>query len=240
MKKIFSFLKNNKHFFLLLYAAVYIPWFCQVEKKVNIHSDFHIIHMALDDYIPFCEFFIIPYYLWFVYMAVSIIYIAFNDGPTCWRMGAFLITGMTVFLIISTVYPNGHHLRPDTFARDNFCVDLVRKLYATDTPTNLFPSIHVYNSIGVHLALIHCNKLMKNPKTKWVKPVSLVLMISIILSTMFLKQHSVFDVLTAFALAAGMYFVCYGSLSRVIENSWLKREKSRQKPGKAKASDQSL
>mgnify|MGYP000624019420 FL=1 len=97
MKKIFSFLKNNKHFFLLLYAAVYIPWFCYVEQKVNINSDFHIIHMVLDDYIPFCEFFVIPYYLWFVYIGVSIIYIAFNDGRTCWKMGAFLITGMTIF-----------------------------------------------------------------------------------------------------------------------------------------------
>lgn len=229
MKKIFSFLKNNKHFFLLLYAAVYIPWFCYVEQKVNINSDFHIIHMVLDDYIPFCEFFVIPYYLWFVYIGVSIIYIAFNDGRTCWKMGAFLITGMTIFLIISTVYPNGHHLRPDTFARDNFCVDLVKQLYATDTPTNLFPSIHVYNSIGIHLALTHCSKLMTNPRTKWVKPVSLVLMISIILSTVFLKQHSVFDMLTAFALAAVMYSLCYGSLFRVLEKNLLKHKKQRQK-----------
>lgn len=217
MKKIFSFLKNNKHFFLLLYAAIYIPWFIYVEQKVNIHTDYHIIHMVIDDYIPFCEFFVIPYYLWFVYIALGIIYIAFHDGRTCWKMGVFLITGMTLFLIISTVYPNGHHLRPDTFARDNFCVDLVQRLYASDTPTNLFPSIHVYNSIGIHLALVHCDKLMTNPRTKWVKPVSFVLMISIILSTVFLKQHSVFDVLTALILAAVMYSVCYGALSRVID-----------------------
>ncbi len=232
MKKIFTFLKNNKHFFLLSYTAIYIPWFLYLEKKVNVHSDYHIIHMVVDDYIPFCEFFIIPYYLWFVYMAISILYIAFNDGPTCWRMGVFLITGMTIFLIISTMYPNGQHLRPDTFARDNFCVDLVRRLYATDTPTNLFPSIHVYNSIGVHLALVHCDKLMKNPRTKWVKPVSLALMISIILSTVFLKQHSVFDVLTAFILAAVMYAVCYGVISQVIEKAWPKHEKRKQRTGK--------
>lgn len=223
MKKIFSFLKNNKHFFLLLYAAIYIPWFGYVEKKVNIHSDYHIIHMALDDYIPFCEFFVIPYYLWFVYIAVTILYIAFRDGKTCWRMGAFLITGMTLFLIISTVYPNGHQLRPDAFARDNFCVDLVQKLYATDTPTNLFPSIHVYNSIGAHLALTHCDRLMNNPRTRWVKWVSLCLMVSIILSTMFLKQHSVFDVITALALAAVMYVLCYGPAARVIEKSLQKQ-----------------
>ena len=49
--------------------------------------------VALDDYIPFCEFFVIPYYLWFVYMAIGILFIAFTDGKLCWRMGIFLITG---------------------------------------------------------------------------------------------------------------------------------------------------
>lgn len=223
MKSVGSYLMAHKHFFLLLYAVIYIPWFCYVEKKVSADSQYHIIHMTLDDYIPFCEYFVIPYYLWFVYMGLSIAYIAFNDGPSCWRMGAFLITGMTVFLIISTVYPNGQQLRPETFARDNMFTDLVRMLYASDTPTNLFPSIHVYNSIGVHLALTHCDVMMKNPKWRWVKPVSLILMISIILSTMFLKQHSTFDVLTAFALAAFMYSVCYGHIAACIRKAHEKR-----------------
>lgn len=228
MRAIISYLKAHKHFVLLLYAVVYIPWFCYIEKKVSVDSNFHIIHMTLDDYIPFCEFFVIPYYLWFVYMGLAIAYIAFNDGPSCWKMGAFLITGMTIFLIISTIYPNGHQLRPDTFTRDNICVQMVQKLYTTDTPTNLFPSIHVYNSIGVHLALTHCDKMMNDPKWKWVKPVSMIVMISIILSTVLIKQHSTFDVLTAFALAAFMYSVCYGHIAACIRKVHLKRMAQRQ------------
>ena len=218
MKKFIGFLKKNKHFLLLLYACIYIPWFCYLEKTVT--TKFHVIHMTLDEYIPFCEFFIIPYYLWFVYMTVSILYIAFTDGPSCWKMGTFLITGMTVFLFISTVYPNGHLLRPDTFARDNIFVDMVKKLYSTDTPTNLFPSIHVYNSLGIHFALTHCEGLKNR---KWIKLGSFILMVSIILSTMFLKQHSTFDVLTAFALAAFMYSVCYGHIADVLERRRAKK-----------------
>lgn len=208
MKKLMTYLKNNKHFFLLLYALIYIPWFCYLEKTVT--TRFHVIHMTLDDYIPFCEFFIVPYYLWFAYMTAGIIYIAFTDGAVCWKLGLFLITGMTIFLIISTIYPNGQLLRPDTFARDNIFVDMVKSLYETDTPTNLFPSIHVYNSLGIHMALMHCEKLKKHHV---VCAASGILMVSIILSTMFLKQHSTFDVLTAFALAGFMYSVCYGSIA---------------------------
>ena len=54
MKKLFEYLKCNTHFFLLLYALIYIPWFCWLEEKVNINSNFHVINMALDDYIQFC------------------------------------------------------------------------------------------------------------------------------------------------------------------------------------------
>ena len=38
---------------------------------------------------------------------------------------------------------------------------------------------------------------------------SAILMVSIILSTMFLKQHSVFDVVTGMITAAGMYMIVY-------------------------------
>lgn len=211
MKALGRYLKQNKHLFLLLYAVIYIPWFIWLEKTVT--TDFHLIHMAVDDRIPFCEFFVIPYYFWFIYMAVGIIFIAFTDGGECRRMGLFLITGMTVFLVVSTVYPNGHDLRPTEFARDNFCVDIVRRLYASDTPTNLFPSIHVYNSLGIHFALLH-SKLLKGRKK--IKILSFCLMLSIILSTVFIKQHSVFDVLTALALAALMYALAWGKPGEML------------------------
>ena len=58
---------------------------------------------------------------------------------------------------------------------------------------------------------------------KWIKNAALVLTVCIILSTMFLKQHSVFDVLTAFALAAFMYSVCYGSIAVAFERRRQKR-----------------
>ena len=46
-------------------------------------------------------------------------------------------------------------------------------------------------------------------KEYFVSPYYLVLCISIILSTMFIKQHSMFDVLTAFLMAGIMYIVVY-------------------------------
>ena len=65
--------------------------------------------------------------------------------------------------------------------------------------------------------------MVKLQNKKWIKNAALVLTVCIILSTMFLKQHSVFDVLTAFALAAFMYSVCYGSIAVAFERRRQKR-----------------
>lgn len=201
LKELFS---QYRHVWALAYFILYIPWFAWLERTVT--KKFHIITMTVDLKIPFCEYFIIPYLLWFAYVAFGVVYFFFRSKEDYYKLCAFLFTGMTLFLIISTVYPNGHDLRPLAFKQENLFTELVSWLYRTDTPTNLFPSIHVYNSLGVHIALMH-SKCFQGKKAG--RAVSFVLCVSIILSTMFLKQHSVFDVLTAFGLAFTMYYVIY-------------------------------
>ncbi len=203
MKK---FYERYKHAIpLFIYAIIYLSWFGYLEKTVKRPAN--LIHMNLDDKIPFCEVFIVPYLLWFVYISAVVLYFFFKDKQDYYRACTFLFTGMTVFLVVSTLWPNGHHLRPAVMPRDNIFSTMVAMLYKTGTPTNLWPSIHVYNSLGAHFAVFRNEKLHRKPV---VHIGSLVLCVSIILSTMFLKQHSVFDVLTAFIMAAVMYIVVYG------------------------------
>ena len=158
--------------------------------------------------IPFCEYFIIPYLLWFPYMLLAVIYfVFFNKNKHEYYQLAFnLMTGMTIFLIICTVFPNGLNLRPEVFTRDNFCIELVKRIYQTDTPTNVLPSLHVYNSICCYIAISHCEKLQHS---RLIQKGSLVLSILIILSTLFLKQHSVVDVVAACVMAYFLYTLIY-------------------------------
>lgn len=183
-----------------------MQWFAYLEKTVTSH--YHLIHLKPDDLIPFCEVFVIPYLLWFAYVAAVVLYFFFRDKDDYFRICTFLFTGMTIFLIVSTLWPNGHNLRPIVMPRDNVFTKLVSMLYRTDTPTNLWPSIHVYNSLGCHFAVMKSTRLEKH---KGIRAGSLILCVSIILSTMFIKQHSVFDVTTAFIMAAVMYGIVYHS-----------------------------
>ena len=149
-----------------------------------------------------------PYLLWFAFVAVATGYFFFTDKTGFYRLFAFLAIGMTFFLLLCTVFPNGLNLRPATFARDNIFVELVKHVYATDTPTNVLPSIHVFNSIGVCIAIGHSEALKRHRKIQYG---SYLLAISIILSTVFLKQHSVTDVIAALVLACVVYPFVYAA-----------------------------
>ena len=71
---------------------------------------------------------------------------------------------------------------------------------------NVFPSIHVYNSIGCAIALIKCYDFRNSITMKIFASTSAIL---ITLSTMFIKQHSVLDAVSAGILAIILYILIY-------------------------------
>lgn len=188
---------------MAVYFVIYMIAFGYLEQR---NTSYYVIHFGIDAYIPFCEYFIIPYLLWFVYVALAVIYFGIKDQDEGNKLVAFLIAGMTIFLIVSAVFPNGHHLRPKTFERDNIFVDMVKKLYIVDTSTNVVPSIHVYNSLAVMITVWR-TKLLKNHKV--IRAGLMLLGVTIICSTVLLKQHSMLDVMVAFILGALVYTICY-------------------------------
>lgn len=201
-----AFFMRYRHAWILLYFLIYLPWFLALEKAVT--TNYTPVKMGLDDLIPFNELFVIPYYLWFAFIFVVVAYFFLTSKTDYYKCCAFLFIGMTICLIIYTIWPNGQNLRPDLDAlgRNNILIDIMRKLYATDTSTNVCPSIHVFNSIGVQIAIFHSDALKKH---KWIQYATLVLTILICLSTVFLKQHSAFDGICAILLAAVLYVVVY-------------------------------
>ncbi len=205
MEKVKSLYRKYRHGIpLVSYMVIYLVWFAWLEERHQ--KGYQVIHVSVDDYIPFCELFVIPYFLWFLYVAAVVLFLFFRNKQECYRSCIFLFTGMTIFLVISTLWPNGHHLRLTEMPRDNILTQAVAFLWKTDTPTNLWPSIHVYNSLGAHFAIVHSAELKGK---KGLKIASCILAVSIILSTMFIKQHSVFDVVTGLALGAVMYVLVY-------------------------------
>lgn len=200
-----KFLSNNKHILFILYLPIYLFCFGWLEKR-DIPCT--TIHCIVDDWIPFCELFVIPYVLWFFYVAVVVIYLYFQKEhlEDFYHCVITLILGMSTCLFIYFIFPNAQNMRPEHFTRTNIFTDIVQFIYASDTNTNVLPSIHVYNAIAIHIAFATSHNFRN--RNGW-KMASRILCILICLSTMFLKQHSFLDVVSGIALYAIFYVLVY-------------------------------
>lgn len=200
--------KKYSHAWVFLYFPIYSIWFSSLEN--NTQLKFTSIHSVLDSFIPFCEIFIIPYLLWFLYVAI-IVFMLFaqtdykTDFYKCFGLLAF---GMTIALIIYSFFPSAQYLRPNPMPRYNIFTKIIMHLYSIDTSTNVCPSIHVFNSIATHIAVTHSH-YFKNKKK--IQKFSLILCILICISTVTLKQHSIVDVFAAILLVSILYPIVYKS-----------------------------
>ena len=201
MKK---FLSQYKHAWVFLYFIFYLP--CYFGLQLRGDSGFHDVYTMIDQATPFITWFIYPYVYWFLFVAGTIAYLFFRHKKEFYQCVAFLFIGMTICLIIFTIYPTSYNHRPDVIEGSALSTFLVNFIYTADKSQNVFPSIHVYNSIGCAIALIKCYDFRNSITMKIFASTSAIL---ITLSTMFIKQHSVLDAVSAGILAIILYILIY-------------------------------
>lgn len=189
---------------IIIFGTLYLGCFFFVESR---DVPINIIHTAFDDLVPFCEYFIIPYVLWYLYVAGTAAYLGITDKSLkeYYRFIINMALGMVVFILVSFIYPNGQNLRPEIIS-DSIFKEAVIFLYTIDTSTNILPSLHVYASVACDMALCRDPQFKKHPSWQWA---SHILTFLIILSTMFLKQHSVIDVIAALLCNIAFYPLLY-------------------------------
>ena len=205
--------KKYQYPIFAVYYTLYMLSFGLVEK---IQPDnLYIITCPIDQYIPFLEWFVIPYLAWFFYIGGIVLWLFFFDRETMCRLLWCGMIGMTIFVLISVFLPNGLDLRPDSFARDNIFTRLTAIVYRFDTSTNVFPSIHVNNSICACTAMLSSDKIRDKKGIRFFISFFALL---IILSTMFLKQHSVVDVTAGILTGVVSCEIFFGTRLREFMN----------------------
>lgn len=195
---------------LLLFWPIFLLAFTCAERWFPA-AHYYSMHCWLDDVIPFQAAFVIPYLLWFPFVGGMLAYVLFRDLRAFRRMMAFIILTYSVALLFFFLLPTCQQLRP-TLTGSGLLTELVSAVYGMDTNTNVCPSIHVIGSLAVWFAARETPSLPTLLR-RWVIPVTAVL---ICLSTMFLKQHSVLDVLAALAVSGWGWRVVYRRPSRAV------------------------
>lgn len=209
IKKCIRWIKHHPYSLALLYFIPYIIYF-KILETYQVPK--YIIHCAIDDMIPFCEAFIIPYFAWFPFLIIALLFFMRKSKNEFLNLCFLMFSGMTICLIIYTILPNGLQLRPHIL-HDNLLANIAKFLYAIDTPTNVCPSIHVTSTIAVMIIVLK-SEVCKHP---FISKCSVVILsIAICVSTMVLKQHSVIDVICGLLLSAVLYFITYHTAWRTV------------------------
>lgn len=196
---------NFSHIWLLLFWPLFGLFFYVIEWVVP-REGFHVMWCPLDDRIPFQEWFLIPYVYWYVQMVGAHAYTFFADPGAFRRLMYNILLTFGVSCVVFLVYPTCQELRPETFERDNLLTRFMGWFYENmDTNTNVCPSLHVCGSIAAALALCDTERF-RGWGWKAVHYGSAAL---ICMATVFLKQHSVIDVVWGLVLSAVSWWLVY-------------------------------
>jgi membrane-associated phospholipid phosphatase len=174
---------------------IFVLFFLQVTLFYNLIQTYfptgHIFKIPLiDEAIPFLSVFVIPYLL-FIFVLFLPFAMAFRDKKRFLALSASFLFASVVCNIVYVLFQTTA-LRPEVLPSTIFD-ELVLFVYAIDKPLNLFPSGHVTFSVLSTLCLTRINKKLAYA----ILPVTIL----IVLSTLFIKQHYVPDVLGGLALA---------------------------------------
>lgn len=194
-----AYIKNNPHVWYVLLLPVYLLLFFAVEKLVPADGDYWVSYIPLDDKIPFVPVFIIPYVCWYPLLVGVGLYLLAFDGPNFKKYMLFIMTGFYTALLFCLLVPNGQDLRPE-LEPDGLFTRLIAGIYAADTNTNVFPSMHVIGSIGAAIAAWRSDGLRRY------FPLILVVAAAVCASTVLVKQHSILDIFGGILWCVPLYF----------------------------------
>lgn len=204
--------KYYKHLWFLLIFPVYLIAFFVLESIIT--EDFpgmFLSHIPLDDKIPFCEYFVIFYSLWYPVLGLVGFYLIFRDARGFEKYMTYIGVTFFTMIIVCAVFPNYQDMRPAITGNENIFTKLLFGIYSADTDTNVLPSAHVLGAMAVVFAVFDCKSLNKK---LWLKILAVIIGVLISISTVFVKQHSILDVFVAIPIGFAEWLLVYKVIFR--------------------------
>ena len=184
----------------LAYFALYF-----ITENLIPAESCHPIHCALDDLIPFNEYFLFFYVGWYFLVFGALAYTFFFDVPAFKKVQTFIMITQAVAMLCYIVWPSRQDLRPEVFERENILTELMAFIYSFDTSTGVCPSLHVAYSLGI------LSVGLKDRRLAPVWKIALTLFVlGVCAAVCFVKQHSAVDVFAALPVCLLAEILLYG------------------------------
>ena len=194
--------KFGRECWYLLYLPIYLLLFALVEHFIV--DNYWVSWCTLDDQIPFVRQFVLIYVLWYPLMLGTTLFLLLKDRRAFVRYARSVVLGLTACMLIFVLLPSGQNLRPAEVPGNDLTAWMVRAIYAADTNTNVFPSMHVVGTLAAVIGIFDSRSAPRG--VQWGVAALGVLINA---STVLIKQHSVLDIFAGIALYALVYLAVY-------------------------------
>lgn len=161
----------------------------------------HVISSPIDSHIPFLPIFVYPYIFWYLMLIIVPFMIYEYDKELLKKYDQLFMICSSFCILIFLIYPT-------TIERANFAVNglssfIVNIIYTADNQAlNCFPSIHALDSM-LFMMFLSNNKRIP----KWFRLFITILSILVILATIFIKQHVIYDIIGSFIILVIGYII---------------------------------
>ena len=168
---------------------------------------------AFDRATPFLPIWVLMYIATFLFWIYQNTTVAKDSPEMAYRLVAADFVAKLMCLVCFVVIPTTN-VRP-TVEGSGFHIWLMKFIYWIDTPTNLFPSIHCFVAwLGTRM-MFDCKHLSHKTVTSILCVIGSLM---VFLSTLFTKQHVIYDVISGVLVAELGYLVAkYTALPRLFE-----------------------
>ncbi len=189
-----AWLRDHPHFW---YSLLLLPIFaCYFIPEQLIVTEYHATEIAFDALIPLLPGFVYFYLLWFPLLVFGGFWLLFTDGVIFRRYMVYLTVAYFISAVVYLTYPNGQDLRPADLHVHDLSTIILAFIYRVDTNTNVLPSLHVIGSVGAAAALCRSESI----RSGWIKAALFLLAVLVSVSTVFVKQHGILDVVAGLAV----------------------------------------
>ena len=201
--EVWNFVKTHRYCLLALYFVVYIVTFFIIEEHTPTEG-YWVTDTVVDDYIPFVPGFAVFYIIWYPLFASVGIPTMLKDEGAFRRWMYYNMFTLSATLILDVLVPNGQNLRPEDVEVTNLGTWIMSIIWAADTPTNVFPSMHVLGCLGDILCAFD-SRIFTKP---W-RAVITAACVLCMASTVLVKQHAFIDTVGALIFAVPAFLLFY-------------------------------
>lgn len=185
---------------ILTVALIAFQSFCYFVSKF-FEGNPNLIGGVIDSKIPFNIWFIIPYCVWYLLIFLIPYYLYKKDKNIFTKYIISYLFCTVIANIIFIIYPT-YVDRP--IVTGNSILELMARIvFWVDTPAqNCFPSLHCAVSMLFILYMFECKKC-----PLYLKILTLIISILIMIATLYTKQHVFIDLLSGDILAIVSYII---------------------------------